>query len=207
MNAILSFLSAQGPVLLYVLLGLGAAVENLFPPIPADTFVLIGAFLAASGRADAWTVFLVTWLTNALAALLVYWMGYRFGRPFFQVGLGRHLLNPGQLRRLDAFYQRWGLPAIFFARFLPGLRAMVPVFAGVTHQRFSVVAFPVFVASGIWYGGLVWLGATAGKNLHLVGEWLAGANRFLLALALGAGGALVFWWLRTRKGGDPEEEE
>ena len=207
MNAILSFLAAQGPVLLYVLLGLGAAVENLFPPIPADTFVLIGAFLAGGGRANAWTVFFVTWLTNALTALLVYWMGYRFGQPFFQAGLGRYLLNPGQLRRLGTFYQRWGLPAIFFARFLPGFRAMVPVFAGVTHQRFSVVAFPVLVASGIWYGGLVWLGAKAGNNLHLIGETLAGANRFLLALALSAVGALVFWWFRTRKGGDSEEEE
>ncbi len=207
MNAILSFLGAQGPLLLYLLLGAGSAVENLFPPIPADTFVLLGAFLAASGRADAWTVFFVTWLANTTAALLVYWTGYRVGRPFFQVGLGRYLLNPAQLRRLDTFYQRWGLPAIFFARFLPGLRAMVPVFAGVTHQPFRVVAFPVFVASGLWYGGLVWLGATAGKNLPAIGQWLAGANRLLLALALVVLVAVVIWWVRTRRGVDSMEGE
>ena len=207
MNAILSFLGAQGPFLLYLLLGAGSAVENLFPPIPADTFVLLGAFLAASGRADAWTVFFVTWLANTTAALLVYWTGYRIGRPFFQVGMGRYLLNPAQLRRLDTFYQRWGLPAIFFARFLPGLRAMVPVFAGVTHQPFRVVAFPVFVASGIWYGGLVWLGATAGKNLPAIGQWLAGANRLLLAPALVVLVAVVVWWFRTRRGGDSMEEK
>jgi len=207
LNAILSFLGAQGPLLLYLLLGAGSAVENLFPPIPADTFVLLGAFLAASGRADAWTVFFVTWLANTTAALLVYWTGYRVGRPFFQVGLGRYLLNPAQLHRLDTFYQRWGLPAIFFARFLPGLRAMVPVFAGVTHQPFRVVAFPVFVASGLWYGGLVWLGATAGKNLPAIGQWLAGANRLLLALALVFLVAVVIWWVRTRRGVDSMEGE
>lgn len=207
MNAILSFLGAQGPFLLYLLLGVGSALENLFPPIPADTFVLLGAFLAASGRADAWTVFFVTWLANTTAALLVYWTGFRFGRPFFQVGLGRVLLNPAQLRKLDTFYQRWGLPAIFFARFLPGLRAMVPVFAGVTHQPFRVVALPVFVASGLWYGGLVWLGATAGKKLPAIGQWLAGANRLLLALALVVLVTVVVWWVRTRRGVDSMEEE
>ena len=207
MNEFLSFLAAQGPFLLYTLLGIGSALENFFPPIPADTFVLLGAFLAASGRADAWTVFLVTWLANTSAALLVYWAGYRFGRPFFQVGLGRFVLNPSQFRRLDAFYQRWGLPAIFFARFLPGLRAMVPVFAGVTHQPFLVVAFPVFVASGLWYGGLVWVGATAGKNLPAVWQWLAGVNRILLAVALVSLLAVVVWWFRTRRGGDTMEEE
>ena len=201
MNAILDFLGSRGPFLLYTLLGAGSALENIFPPIPADTFVLLGAFLSAGGRADAWTVFLVTWLANTLTALLVYWMGFRFGRPFFQVGLGRHLLNPAQLRRLGDFYHRWGLPAIFFARFLPGLRAMVPVFAGVTHQRFLSVAFPVLVASGIWYGTLVWVGATTGRSLPAIMGWLGGANRALLALAalafLGAG----VWWLRTRAAG------
>jgi membrane protein DedA with SNARE-associated domain len=206
MNAILDFLGDQGPLLLYTLLGAGSALENLFPPVPADTFVLLGAFLAAGGKADAWTVFIVTWLANTLTALLVYWTGYRFGRPFFQSGMGRHLLPPGQLKRMGNFYDRWGLPAIFLARFLPGLRAMVPVFAGVTHQRFGVVAFPVLVASGIWYGALVWMGATAGRNLPAILHWLAGANRALLAFAAVLFLALVFWWWKTRGEGRREEE-
>ena len=206
MNTILSFLGAQGPFLLYLLLGVGSALENFFPPIPADTFVLLGAFLAAGGRANAWTVFLVTWLANTLAAFLVYWMGYKFGRPFFQKGIGRYLLKPTQLRRLGTFYERWGLTAIFLARFLPGLRAMVPVFAGVTHQPFLMVAPPVLVASGLWYGGLVWLGATAGKNLPAVGRWLADANRILLALALLVLLGVVVWWLKTRRSEEGEEE-
>ena len=205
MNTILSFLGAQGPILLYTLLGAGSAMENFFPPIPADTFVLLGAFLAAGGRANAWTVFLVTWLANAGAALLVYWAGLRFGRPFFQVGLGRFLLNPAQLRRLGGFYDRWGLPAIFFARFLPGLRAMVPVFAGVTHQSFLVVAFPVLVASGIWYGGLVWLGATAGRSLAGLDGQVAGVNRVLLGSAAVIFAVILIWWLRTRRSTKPEE--
>lgn len=198
MNAILDFLGDQGPFLLYALLGAGSALENLFPPIPADTFVLLGAFLAAGGKAEAWTVFLVTWLANTSTALLVYWMGFRFGRPFFHSGLGRYVLNPAQLKRVRDFYDQWGLPAIFLARFLPGLRAMVPVFAGVTHQRFPVVAFPILVASGIWYGALVWVGATAGRNLPSILHWLSGTNRALLGLA-----AVFFliagvWWWKTR---------
>jgi len=205
LNTILSFLSDQGPILLYTLLGLGSGVENLFPPIPADTFVLLGAFLAAGGRADAKTVFFVTWLANSGAAFLVYWTGLRYGRPFFQAGLGRYLLNPTQLKRLDRFYARWGLAAIFFARFLPGLRAMVPVFAGVTHQPFRLVAFPVLVASGIWYGGLVWLGSTAGTSLPAVARWLSHANRLLLLVAALVLVGAVIWWLRTRRSGPPGE--
>lgn len=203
MNTILSFLSAQGPFLLYSILGFGSAVENFFPPIPADTFVVLGAFLAAGGVANSWTVFFVTWGANTGAALLVYWTGYRFGRSFFEVGFGRHVLNTHQLLRLGRFYDRWGLPAIFFARFLPGLRAMVPVFAGVTRQPGRVVVAPILVASGIWYGALVWVGATAGRNLPAVMEWLAGANQALLLLALPIIAGVLIWWFRTRSGSAP----
>lgn len=206
MDAVLSFFESQGPVFLYVLLGAGSALENLFPPIPADTFVLLGAFLAAGGRADAWTVFLVTWLSNTASALLVFWTGRRYGPSFFQAGLGRRLLNPSQLRRLRRFYDRWGLPAIFFARFLPGLRAMVPVFAGVTRQRFRGVAAPILLASGIWYGGLVWVGAKAGHSLPTLARWLAGTNRVLVVLALTILAVLVVLWLRSRGGGEDGEK-
>ena len=58
-----------------------------------------------------------------------------------------------------------GTPAIFVTRFLPGIRSVVPVFAGVTHQGWLPVALPIALASGIWYGGLVWLGAWAGSNV------------------------------------------
>jgi membrane protein DedA with SNARE-associated domain len=211
MNAVLSFLGTLGPFLLYAVLGAGSALENIFPPIPADTFVLLGAFLAAGGRADAWTVFLVTWLCNTSTALLVYLAGHRYGRSFFQVGMGRRLLNPSQLERMGRFYGRWGLPAIFFARFLPGLRAMVPVFAGVTHQRFFPVALPVLVASGLWYGALVWLGSTAGRNLSTIRQWVTGTNRVLLAVAIMLSLVLGVLWFRSRKhdasDGEPEGRE
>jgi hypothetical protein len=51
-DAVLEWLADLPPVLIYLVIGIGAAVENVFPPVPADTFVLLGAFLAASGRAE-----------------------------------------------------------------------------------------------------------------------------------------------------------
>jgi membrane protein DedA with SNARE-associated domain len=199
LDRIFSFLYELAPFLLYLLLGAGAALENFFPPVPADTFVLIGAFIAAGGRAEVWTVFLVTWLSNALAGLMVFWMGRRFGQPFFQTGLGRHLLQPAHLRRMGSFYQRWGLAAIFLARFLPGLRAMVPVFAGVTHQRFWTVLVPMLVASGVWYGGLVWLGARAGREIPALAGGLAGTQKILLLVSLLVLALVFVWWFRTRR--------
>ncbi|HSR42046.1 MAG TPA: DedA family protein [Longimicrobiales bacterium] len=199
MDGILAFLGSLPETLVYIVLGAGAALENVVPVVPADTVILLGGFVAGAGAADPWSVFLVTWASNVGSALVVYWAGHRYGRSFFAVGPGRRLLSRGQMERMEAFYRRWGLPAIFFTRFLPGLRAVVPAFAGVSHHPFLPVAVPVAVASAIWYGGLVWLGATAGRNLDTIRGWMAGTNRVLLVLSLAVAVALAAWWWRTRR--------
>jgi membrane protein DedA with SNARE-associated domain len=198
-GAVLAFLGRLPAALIYAVLGVGAALENLVPPVPADTFVLLGGFLAARGRADVWLVWAVTWSFNVGSALLVYWIGHRHGRTFFEHGLGRHVLNEHQLERMQHFYRRFGPFAIFLTRFLPGLRAVVPAFAGVSHQRFLPVAIPVAAASALWYGAVVWLGATAGRNLEAILRTLEETNLVLLGVAALLGGGVAWWWVRTRR--------
>lgn len=186
-----------GPTL-YILLGVGAALENVVPAVPADTFVALGGFLSELGDLSARGVFLVTWAFNVSSALLMYRLGYRHGRPFFQTGLGRYLLRPHQMERMAGFYARWGTPAIFLTRFLPGIRSVVPVFAGVTLQGWMPVAVPIALASAIWYGALVSLGAWAGRNLDLLTEVLGDINGVLATLAVLAALAAAVWWWRSR---------
>jgi membrane protein DedA with SNARE-associated domain len=197
-EALLAWIDALPPWIVYAGLGAGAAIENVVPAVPADTFVVIGAFLSALGGLQVGWVFAATWSCNVASALVMYRVGHVHGRPFFESGWGRKILNPRQLERVEFFYHRWGTTAIFFTRFLPGLRAVVPVFAGVTHQRFIAVAVPLMVASAIWYGLLVWAGAFAGYNLEAVQALLAGVNLWLLAATVLVGGAVGAWWWRTR---------
>ena len=198
LGEILSSLVRLPPYLLYGLLGIGAALENVVPPVPADTFVVLGGFLAAQGSAESRWVFAVTWGANVLSALLVYAAGFRYGPSFFQRDLGRWLLRPNQLERMHRFYARWGHLAIFLTRFLPGFRAVVPVFAGVTRQPLLQVAVPLALASAIWYGFLTWTGTVAGRNLETILEWLSGVNRAFLIVALGLWMLVAYWWYRGR---------
>ncbi|HUF50273.1 MAG TPA: DedA family protein [Longimicrobiales bacterium] len=192
-------MAALPPILIYLVIGAGAAVENFIPPIPADTFVLLGAFIAASGRADPITVFLVTWVFNVAAAVGVYWLAWRYGTGFFATSMGRFLLQPRQLRQIGSLYERWGVPAIFVSRFLPAFRALVPVFAGVTHVPLRRVLPPLALASALWYGALVYIGAMAGRNWDTIMLFLANVSTWLLAVAAVLVAAVAVWWWRTRR--------
>lgn len=201
MEQALGFFLELPPALVLLALGIGAALENVVPPIPADTFVLLGGFLAARGGPSPWLVFAATWGGNVASALVVYRVGFRYGPRFFEHGFGRHLLNARQTERMRRFYDRYGPPAIFVARFLPGLRAVVPGTAGVSRLGGWRVAPALALASAIWYGALIWLGVVAGDHLERIQAWLDRVNSILLVGALAVSAALGLWWWRTRRSG------
>ena len=195
---ILAWLASLPAFLIYFVLGVGAAMENVVPPVPADTFVLAGALLAAQGTAEPWIVFLATWIPNVVSAVAVYTLARRYGRGFFKMPVAHWLLREHQLDRIGGFYARYGVPAIFVSRFLPGLRAMVPVFAGVSKMPAWKVVPPVVVASGIWYGILVYLGAFAGRNLRTIVDIFNSVSSVLLWVAIALAVVFALWWWRTR---------
>ena len=199
MDQFLVWLQDVPPVLMYAVLGVGAAVENVIPLIPADTFVLLGGFWAARGSASEGVVFLVTWTSNVLSALAVYAAAYLYGESFFRTRLGRYLLDPKQEEMVRRFYRRWGAAAIFYTRFLPGLRAVTPVFAGLIRQRPISVAFPLLLASGVWYGALVSVGAFAGRNVDQLLRVQARLNSTLAGVAGVTVVLLAWWWWRSRR--------
>ncbi|MDZ7779686.1 MAG: DedA family protein [Gemmatimonadota bacterium] len=198
MNEFLQWMLGIPRGVTYALLATGAALENVVPAIPADTFVALGGLLTVVGTLDARVIFVSTWIANVGSALFMYRMGHKHGRGFFETGWGSRLLAPHQMERMEVFYARWGVLAIFFTRFLPGLRAIVPVFAGVTHHGFLPVAIPLSVASALWYGGLVWLGAFAGRNLSLLAALLDRLNSVLGLAALVIGAGVALWWWKSR---------
>lgn len=199
LDGLLERLSELPPGLLYLLIAVGAAVENIAPPIPADTFVLLGAFLAGFGRASPVLVFIWCLVGNIGSAFAVYHLSGKYGPRFFRTRMGRLILHAGQLEQISRFYFRWGAPAIFLSRFLPGLRAVVPLFAGVSGVPPLRLLGPLLAASALWYGTLVSVGAAAGRNWHALVALFDRVGGTLLIAALVIIAALGVWWIRSRR--------
>jgi membrane protein DedA with SNARE-associated domain len=160
----------------YLVIGLLAAVENVFPPVPADTAVAIGAFLSTGGHISAWAVFGVTWFANTVSATAVYVAGRTVGRAFFRGRIGRRLLHPRSMHRLELVYQRHGRWGIVLTRFVPGLRAVVPPFAGIAGLGAGSTLIPLVLASGLWYGALTFLAVTLIGEFDEIARFARGLN-------------------------------
>ena len=195
---------------IYALVGAGAAVENVFPPVPSDTFVLLGAILAEEQILRFDLVFAVAWGSNVALAMGVYGMGLRYGRTLFETQWGQRVLRPHQLDHLQGFYHRYGTMSVLFSRFLPVFRVIVPAFAGVSRLGFWRTLVPLGLASGLWYALLLWVGAFAARNIPRLVSLVDQAQGGLWAVAGVVAAAVAAWWWRTRHreyGSDEDAEE
>src|SRR2546421_583787 len=163
-----------------------APLENFSPPVPADTAVALGAFLAGRGTLDPWAVFGLTWTANVGSGAVVYFASHRFGRPFFQGKLGRRLLSEHAMGHIEREYRRHGGYGIFVSRLLPVWRGVVMPFAGLAGVSAPRALVPLALAAALWYGLLTYAVVTLGANLDAVLALLRRANHVLGVAALAA---------------------
>jgi membrane-associated protein len=130
--------------------------------LPGDTLLLSAGIALAVGKIHTpLAAFLVVAPLAAIAGNLVgYWIGYRTGPAVFNRPDSR-LFRPEFVIRSQAFFDRFGWATIFLARFVPIVRTVATVLAGVSRMPFVRYA----VASTL--GGIVW---TVG--ILLAGYWL-----------------------------------
>ena len=139
-------------------------------------------------------------MSNLAGAVAVYFVARRYGRRLFATKVGRRLLAPRSLAVIEREYLRFGVAGIFVSRFLPGIRAVVPPFAGLVGLSPLRTFIPMAVASGIWYGSITILGTLIGSNWERINQVVTGINRTLgIATLLLVVVGLVWYLLRRRR--------
>lgn len=200
MTDILAWLSSLPEPLLYGALILAAFAENLFPPLPADTVIALGAFVAARGNGSAVGVWTATMIGNIGGAMMMYGLGRRFGLPWLMQRFPS-LFPAGSTQRITERFKTQGVLAVMVSRFLPGVRAVVPPLAGAMDIGAVRALLAMSLASGAWYGLVCVLAFRAGANADALLSRIAGQQRTvgLVALALVFTAVGVIWWRRTRR--------
>ena len=188
----------------YLIVGVAIFLENSVAAgvvFPGETLLLVGAFYAAQGELSIVWITVVASVAAILGDNVGYLIGRRFGRGFLERH-GRWLASPERLERVEAFFRRHGGKTIFFARFIPVLRSVVCLAAGVSRMRYARFVRWDVPGAVLWCTANTMLGYLVGQSYPVLKRFLSGAG--LAAAALLAVAVWLPWWVRRRR--KPREE-
>ena len=108
---------------------------NLGLPVPEETVLALGGFLAHRAELHLPSVIVVGVVAAIVGDNIGYWLGHHYG-PSALERYGRHIwVNAERLERVSAFIGRYGGLAVFAARFVPGARFLAGPVAGATRMH------------------------------------------------------------------------
>ena len=205
-DPLIAFVSAHA-WLAYLTLFLAAlleAVPIVGSVIPGSTIILALSALVPGGDLRLEWVLAAATAGALLGDGSAFWVGHRAQREILSAWPMSNY--PRVVAQSEAFFHRWGALAVFFARFVPPIRAFVPITAGALGMppaRFFAVNIPAVL---LWAPAHVLPGVLAISMLH---EYAGiphhtGIGKYYWMLAV-IGGALIValavWTIRRRHGG------
>lgn len=155
---------------------------NIGLPVPEETVLALGGFLAQRGDLHLPTVMAVGVLAAVIGDNIGYWLGRRYGRKALE-RYGRHIwIGPHRLEKVSAFIARYGGFAVFAARFVVGARFLGGPVAGAigmpprTFIVANMLGALVYVPYAVGLGYVISYGAG-----HIIERFVGGAERIIVA--------------------------
>ncbi len=203
LDTILEYLQSLPDSLIYVILAFSAFVENVFPPIPGDTITAFGAFLVGIKRLNFWGVYAATTVGSVLGFLFLFYLGAVMGRGFF-LRKDYRFFSAGDIFKAEQWFERYGYYLVILNRFLPGIRSVIAVVAGISRLKpLRVGAFALIsclVWNALWVSGGYFLGANWSVMKERLSYVMVRYNTALLGLAIAVALALTLrWYLKRRR--------
>lgn len=143
---------------------------------PGDSLLFTAGFLSSQGYFNITYLVLICFIAAVLGDSVGYTFGRRVGKKFFSKEKS-FFFNPENVVRAQRFYDKHGGKTIILARFLPGIRTLAPILAGVGDMH-----YPTFLSYNV-VGGLIWAVGLTSLGYYL-GSVIPGIDKYLLPILL-----------------------
>jgi len=168
-NRLIEYFGKAPDAALYLFLFASSVVENIFPPIPGDTITAFGAFLVGTGRLNYGLVFAVTTVGSVVGFMTLFALGRYLERHFF-IERDYTYFSAKSIIAAEEWFRRRGNLVVLGNRFLPGVRSVISIVAGISMLNPLTVLLLSTVSAAVW--NLIWIhaGYMLGDRWEIVRE-------------------------------------
>ncbi len=183
------------------------AIENIFPPIPSEVILLFGGFMSTYTNMNIVGIIIASTLGSLVGAYALYFIGKIFNKErlkkIVRGKIGKVLrLKEKDIDMADEWFDKKGNKTVFFCRFIPIVRSLISIPAGMSEMPLGKFTLYTVVGSLIWNTVLSIAGQTVGANwesiLAIFEQYSHIAAIVLVILGVGA----IVWFYskkRTKK--------
>lgn len=190
MSSWISDLIAQGG---YWSIAFLMALENIFPPIPSELIMGLGGVGVGEGRFHPAALVLVGTIGSVIGNYVWFMVGRHWNEDDLRAFVRRHgrwlTLDVEAVNKIDRIFDERGQWVVFFARFIPNIRTMISVPAGLfgmSHKRFILATS---AGAAVWNSALVYAGYQLQQNVDHIEDYLGPVSLGVIGLIV-----LVYVW-------------
>ena len=167
------------------------AIENIFPPIPSEVILTFGGFLTTYTSLGPLGVIISATIGSLVGAIVLYYLGY-----FCSNGLNK-LFKIDDINKANAWFKNKGCKAVLYCRFVPIVRSLVSIPAGI--NKMPMLVFLIYTTLGtiIWNTVLVYAGVLLGDNWSYFAGVISRYSKVVLVIIIL--GILLRIWIRKLK--------
>ena len=182
------------------------AIENIFPPIPSEVILTFGGYMTTYSNLNVPLVILSSTLGSLVGAIVLYYIGKILNKERLKKivsgKIGKILcLKQDDIDKADAWFDKRGEKCVFFCRFVPIVRSLISIPAGMSEMKLSKFFLYTTIGSLIWNSVLVILGSIVGENWEsIVSIFDTYSNiALILLIILFVGFVIWFYKKKTKK--------
>ena len=153
----------------YIGIFLLIAIENIFPPIPSEVILLFGGFMTTSTDMNVIGVIIASTLGSLVGAIALYYIGKILNKERLKKIItskyGKLLrLTPEDIDKADNWFDTKGNKTVFFCRFIPLIRSLISIPAGMSEMPMKKFLIYTIAGSAIWNTALTIAGSIVGEK-------------------------------------------
>ena len=179
-------------------------IENIFPPIPSEVVLLFGGFMTTYSKLNLFGMIIFSTLGSTVGAIVLYYIGKILNKERLKKivsgKIGKVLrLKASDIEKADKWFDTKGNKTVFFCRFIPVVRSLISIPAGMSEMIMSKFLLYTITGSLIWNTVLLFVGSKVGENWKKIEQIMSQYSHIILIILIIAFIGFVIYHFSNKK--------
>jgi membrane protein DedA with SNARE-associated domain len=183
----------------YITVFITMVMESMVLPVPSEAVMPFAGFLIADGKFTFILVVIISTLGSLTGSLISYAIGYYSEKALIHKYGKFLLLDAEELEATDSFFNKYGDITIFICRFIPVVRHLISIPAGIAEMNIYKFALFTVIGAGLWNSFLAYVGFNLRSNWEAVMKYSKVIDIFVLLILTGLVVYYIYKHLKKRK--------